>query len=185
MKKANNWIKNRHVDLFCFHLIIFAKCSILLIEYIKHRTIQKGTQMDTPIKKPFLYKDLSYIIQGCFFQIRKEYGPGHKESVYQNIIIECLQDKPIKVEKEKSINIYSNQTGKKVGSYRPDLIIDNKIIIEIKSSRFTTKQDEKQLYHYLRNSKYEIGYLVNFSTAKLYVKRIIYTNDRKPFLKGV
>jgi len=70
-----------------------------------------------------------------------------------------------------------------MGSYKPDLIVDNKIIVEIKSSSFTTQKDEKQLYHYLRNSKYEIGYLINFSTKKLYLKRIIYTNDKKPFLK--
>lgn len=70
-----------------------------------------------------------------------------------------------------------------MGSYRPDMIIDGKIIVEAKSSRFTNKQDEKQLYFYLRNSKYELGYLINFSTPKLYLKRIVYSNDKKPFLK--
>ncbi|MBM3250794.1 MAG: GxxExxY protein [Candidatus Nealsonbacteria bacterium] len=61
-------------------------------------------------------------------------------------------------------------------------MIDNKILLEIKSSKFTTKNDERQLYFYLRNSKYEVGYLVNFSSPQLYIKRIIYTNERKPFL---
>ena len=122
------------------------------------------------------YKDV-------FFEIRKEYGPGQKEIVYTNLLIECLQSKNISVEKEESIKIYSSKTGKIVGSYKPDLIVDNKIIVEVKSSSFTTQKDEKQLYHYLRNSKYEVGYLVNFSTKKLYIKRIIYTNDKKPFLK--
>ncbi len=71
-----------------------------------------------------------------------------------------------------------------MGRYRPDFIIDDVITVEVKSSQFTTKQDEKQLYHYIRNSRYELGYLVNFSTPSLYVKRIIYTNDRKPFLEN-
>lgn len=131
----------------------------------------------------FLYKELSYKLQGCFFEIRKEYGPGQKESIYTNLLIECLQNKNIPVDKEKSIKFYSSRTNKVVGSYKPDLIVNNKIIVEVKSSSFTTQKDEKQLYHYLRNSKYEIGYLVNFSTKKLYIKRIIYTNDKKPFLK--
>jgi len=131
----------------------------------------------------FLYKELGYQLQGCFFEIRNTYGPGQKESVYVNLIIECLEDKKIKVEKEKSIKIYSSKTGKIVGVYRPDLIVDDKIIVEVKSSSFSGRKDERQLYHYLRNSKYEIGYLVNFSTRDLYIKRIIYTNDRKPFLK--
>ena len=128
-----------------------------------------------------LHEDLSYLIRGIFFDIRNNYGPGQKENVYQNLFKELLEQKNIKYEKEKSINIFSPDN-KKVGVYRPDFVIDDKIIIEIKSSRFIAKVDEKQLYYYLRNSKYEIGFLVNFSTPKLYIKRIIYTNDRKPFL---
>lgn len=134
-------------------------------------------------KHKFLHKDLGYKLRGCFFAIRNEYGPGQKESVYVNLILEYLKHKDIFAEKEKVINIYSVLSGKIVGAYRPDVIADKKIIIEVKSSRFTTKQDEMQLYHYLRNSEYEVGYLVNFSTKKLYIRRIIYTNDRKPFLK--
>jgi len=132
-------------------------------------------------EKIILYKELSYIIQGCCFEIRKEYGAGQKETVYVNLLKECLESKG--VEKEKSIKIYSSKTGKIVGSYRPDLIVEDKIPIEVKSSSFTTKQNEKQLFHYLRNSNYELGYLVNFSTRKLFLKRIIYTNENKPFLK--
>jgi GxxExxY protein len=139
--------------------------------------------MNTNIREKILYKELSYIIQGCCFEIRKEYGAGQKETVYVNLLKEYLESKGLKVEKEKSIKIYSSKTGKIVGSYRPDLIVEDKIPIEVKSSSFTTKQDEKQLYHYLRNSNYELGYLVNFSTRKLFMKRIIYTNDKKPFLK--
>jgi len=100
-----------------------------------------------------------------------------------NLLKEFLESKNIPVEKEKTINIYSSKSNKVVGTYRPDMLIDGKIIIEAKSSRFTNKQDEKQLYFYLRNSKYELGYLINFSTPQLYLKRIIYTNNKKPFLK--
>lgn len=130
----------------------------------------------------FLYKKLSYDIQGCFFEIRKAYGPGQKESIYVNLLVECLVSQGYQVEKEKTINIYSIRTNKKVGVYRPDLLVENVILIEAKSARVTTIMDEKQLYFYLRNSKYELGYLVNFSTPKLFFKRIIYTNDKKPFL---
>lgn len=133
-------------------------------------------------EKNFLYKQLSYDIQGCFFQIRNDYGPGQKESIYINLLIELLTSKGYKVEREKEIAIFSVSTGKKVGVYRPDLVVDNKILIEAKSSRFNTVTNEKQLYFYLRNSKFEIGYLVNFSTPELFFKRIIYTNNRKPFL---
>lgn len=139
--------------------------------------------MNTKQREKILYKDLSYIIQGCCFEIRKEYGPGQKESVYVNLLKECLENKGITVDKEKLIKIYSSKTGKIMGIYKPDLVVNDKIPIEVKSSRFTPKQAEKQLYYYLRNSKYELGYLVNFSTPKLFIKRIIYSNYKKPFLK--
>ena len=128
-----------------------------------------------------LHQDLSYLIRGIIFEIRNNYGPGQKEIIYQNLFKELLKQKNIKYEKEKSISIFSPDN-KKVGVYRPDFVVEDKIIIEIKSSRFTSRIDEKQLYYYLRNSGYEVGFLVNFSTPKLYIKRIIYTNDRKPFL---
>ncbi|HDL64462.1 MAG TPA: GxxExxY protein [Proteobacteria bacterium] len=96
---------------------------------------------------------------------------------------EALIANNIAYNREARIKIYSNDTGKVVGTYVPDFLMDDKIIVELKSSRYTTKTDEKQLYHYLRNSPYEVGYLVNFSTPQIYIKRIIYTNDRKLFLE--
>ena len=144
---------------------------------------QNYANENTKPREKILHKELSYKLQGCFFEIRKNYGPGQKETIYVNLIVEWLRNKKIPVEKEKAIKIYSVDSGKVVGTYRPDLVVDDKIIAEIKSSRFITKQDEKQLYYYLRNSSYEAGYLVNFSTSRLYIKRIVYSNNRKPFLR--
>jgi len=128
-----------------------------------------------------LHNDLTYKLRGIFFQIRNSYGSGQKENIYGNLLTEALEENKVPFEKEKFINIYT--PNKKVaGTYRPDFVVDDKIIIEIKSSRYSAMIDEKQLYYYLRNSKYEIGFLVNFSTPKLFIRRIIYTNDRKPFL---
>lgn len=129
-----------------------------------------------------LFPVLSYLIQGCIFEVRNQYGPGQKEVVYQRLLEEKLKGKDLEVEREKRINIYSADSGKVIGFYQPDLIVDNKVIIEVKSSRFSSRLDEKQLYYYLRNSEYELGYLVNFSTPRLLARRIVYSNARKPFL---
>lgn len=146
---------------------------------------QINTKQNTNQRKSsILYSELSYIIQGCIFEIRKQYGPGQKEVVYQRLLEEKLKIKGLKVEREKRINILSQDSGKTVGVYQPDLLVEDKILIETKSSRFSTQLDEKQLYHYLRNSEYELGYLINFSTPRLYIKRIIYSNNKKPYLKG-
>lgn len=128
-----------------------------------------------------LHDELTYKLRGFFFEIRNLYGPGQKENVYQNLLAETLKKNKIIHEREKIITVHS-LSGKKVGTYKPDFVVEDKILIETKSSRFSPKIDEKQLYYYLRNSKYEIGLLVNFSTPQLHIKRIIYTNDLKPFL---
>ncbi len=84
---------------------------------------------------------------------------------------------------EPSLQVRSQMTNKIIDHYRPDFLVFGKIPIEIKATRTTIRQDVDQLYNYLRNSEFEIGYLFNFGTSKRYIKRIIYTNDRKPRLK--
>jgi len=127
------------------------------------------------------YSGLTYKIRRIAFDIRNTYGPGHKEIIYHRLLEENLKKNSINFEQEKRIEFYSEE-GKLIGVYQPDFIIEDTIIIEVKASYFTSKVYEEQLYSYLRNSKYELGLLINFSTPKLYIRRIIYTNDRKPFL---
>jgi len=128
-----------------------------------------------------LYKDLSYIIQGIAFEVRKDFGLGHKEQIYQKAFEEELKRRKVAYEREKSIKIYSPKNGNFIGLYRPDFIIDNKIILEIKTLKFIPKAEIRKLYDYLRNSEYELGYLINFASPKLYIKRIIFTNNKKNF----
>lgn len=128
-----------------------------------------------------LYKELSYRIQGIAMDVRKNYGPGHKETLYQNAFEECLRLERIPYQREREIAIWSPKTGKKIGVYRPDFIIDDKIIIELKALVQAPKLMIDQLYSYLRNSTYELGYFINFGSEKLYIRRIIYTNEYKKF----
>ena len=107
-----------------------------------------------------LYPKLSYQIRGAIFTVYKTLGPYHKESVYANAIAEELKKRKIPFKKEKSIDIvYEN---KNVGVYRPDFLIDNKIVIELKAAEILPKNDEKQLSYYLGGTTYRLGFLVNF-----------------------
>jgi GxxExxY protein len=129
-----------------------------------------------------LHKDLSYKIQGIAFGIRKNFGLCHKEKIYQKAFEEELSREDIPYEREKAIKIFSPKDGKFIGLYRPDFIIDEKIIIEIKTYKFVPRDEMRKIYDYLRNSKYELGYLVNFASSRLYMKRIIFTNNKKNWL---
>ena len=98
---------------------------------------------------------------------------------------EELSSKKIAFEKEKDIKICSPKSGKSMGNYRVDFLIEGKIIVEIKAVDLIPKNFIDQIYSYLKNSKYKLGYFVNFRSSPFYIKRVIYTNDKKPFLKMV
>lgn len=132
--------------------------------------------------KNLLYPELSYQIQGAVFEVANKYGKGLKENIYQKALAEEFTKRDIRFEEQKRINIHSLETGKILGTYVPDFVIKDKIILEIKATEFATKQDLNQQRSYLKASIYEIAYLVNFCTPKLFIKRSIYTNDRKPFV---
>jgi GxxExxY protein len=129
-----------------------------------------------------LEPELSYKIQGAIYNVANKYGKGLKEQIYQKALIEEFTKRKLKFDAQKHIQIFSLDSGKPLGIYVPDFVIEDKIILEIKSSSFTTKQDISQQQSYLRASTYEIGYLVNFGTPKLDIRRSIYTNDRKSFI---
>lgn len=129
-----------------------------------------------------LHKDLSYRIVGRCMEIHRQYGSYHKEKIYHNLLLEQFNLKGIPYKSQPKIPVYSRATGQKVGLYVPDFLIENVIILELKSQPFITKRDEIQLLEYLKNTSYEVGYVINFGGSQLEYKRIIYTNDRKSFL---
>ncbi len=127
--------------------------------------------------KDFLYEKESYLIRGACFEVWKEFKGMFKESVIDRALVVALEDKGLKVESQKKINIYFKD--KKVGTYVPDKIINGAILIELKSKLFITKQDIEQFWKYLKGSNYKLGFLINFSPAKLEIKRIVYDTARK------
>ena len=87
------------------------------------------------------------------------------------------KDKNFKVDKEKWIDAYYN--GKKVGIYIPDLIIEDKILIELKVKPRLTQDDIKQFWYYLKGSYFKVGYLINFGTPKgVQIIRRVYDKAR-------
>lgn len=79
-------------------------------------------------QKVFLHKELGYRLRGIFFEIRNQYGVGHKEMVYRNLVLEKLRREGLSFVVEKAIKIYSLDTGKSVGVYVPDVIIEDVIV---------------------------------------------------------
>lgn len=126
--------------------------------------------------KDFLYPDLTYKIRGILFKISSTLGSGYKESVYHKAMEKefTLQNLPFEAEKSLAV-VYE---GVIVGSYRPDFIVDDKVLIEIKAVPVLPSQAESQLSYYLRGTTYKLGLLVNFGSKSLVIKRRVWDNAR-------
>ncbi|TSC77553.1 MAG: GTP-binding protein LepA [Parcubacteria group bacterium Gr01-1014_24] len=124
-----------------------------------------------------LYKDITYKIRGAAFAVKKSLGLGHKEIVYQKALEIEFNKIGLNFESQKTIDVlYDNQ---KVGTYIPDFVIEEKIIIELKSLPEIGKPQEEQLWSYLKGSKYQLALLINFGSSDVTFKRIVYESLRQ------
>ncbi|OGI70516.1 hypothetical protein A3A09_00695 [Candidatus Nomurabacteria bacterium RIFCSPLOWO2_01_FULL_42_20] len=122
-------------------------------------------------KGKLVYEDESYKIRGACFSVYNNLGSGHKELVYQKALAIELEKANLQTEREKTLPI--NYAGEKIGYYKPDFIIEKKIIIEIKAVPFMPKDYEQQLIHYLKGTNFKLGFLINFGSNKLDIRRRI------------
>lgn len=124
-----------------------------------------------------LYQRESYLIRGACFSVYKKLRNTQKESVYQRSLFVELTNLGLKVEKEKQLPVY--YSGVKVGTYTPDLLVNESILIELKAKPFLHKDDIKQFWYYLKNSEFKLGFLVNFGESDgVNIKRRVYDTAR-------
>lgn len=128
--------------------------------------------MDT--SKGLLYEEITYKVRGALFNVYNELGYGHKEQVYQKALAKEFNEKNISYKKEVSLNV--GYKGEVIGNYRPDFVVEDKVIIEIKAVEFMPQLFETQLLHYLKTTNFNLGILVNFGAPKLVIKRLIWGN---------
>lgn len=124
----------------------------------------------------YLYSDLSQQIIGAFYQVYNDLGFGFLEKVYENALMLELVDMGLKCQQQERINVYYRQV--LVGEYFADLLIEDKIIIELKSAEKLVPAHEAQLVNYLRATKLEVGLLLNFGKKPEHKRRVL-TNDYK------
>lgn len=118
--------------------------------------------------------EISKIVMECAIEIHKTLGPGLLESVYQNCLAYELANAGLFVEKEKILPVYYRELILESG-FRVDLMVSNKVIIEVKSIENILDIHKAQLLTYLRLSGCKLGLLMNFNVPYMGVgvKRII------------
>ena len=124
----------------------------------------------------FLHRELTDAIIGVYYNVFNELGYGFLERVYQNAMYVELKSEGFEVVAQKQIKVHYK--GMLVGDYYADLIIDDRVILELKATEALAEEHEVQLLNYLRATDIEVGLLLNFG-KKPELRRLIYTNDRK------
>ncbi len=118
-----------------------------------------------------IYKDLSYKIMDAAFTVHNTLGAGFLEKVYENALMIELHNRKIGCQQQHLIKVYYNE--QVVGDYVADILVENKIILEIKAVQMLTEIHDAQLMNYLKATKLKLGILLNFANTKLESKRIV------------
>ena len=108
----------------------------------------------------YLYSDLTKVILRAFYNVYNKLGYGFLESVYQNAMLLELKKLGLSCEKEKAIEVYYDN--EIVGSFFADIIVEDKVIIELKAVSKLIPKYEVQLVNYLKGTNLKVGLLLNF-----------------------
>jgi GxxExxY protein len=117
-------------------------------------------------------------IRETSFAIHKFLRHGHLEKIYENALINRLRKQNIKVEQQYPLKVY-DEDGTILGDYFADLLVDNRLVIELKACKTIVDEHIAQILGYLRASKIEHGLLINFGSTKLQIKKYIFNDFEK------
>ena len=124
----------------------------------------------------FKHKELTDKIIKIFYRVYSKLGYGFLEKIYESAIAIELENENISAVRQAPIEVFYDQ--KLIGEYFADILVENKVIVEIKASRQLVEENEAQLLNYLKATKMEVGLLLNFG-PKPEVKRKAFDNARK------
>ena len=115
--------------------------------------------------------NLTFQINGAVFEVNKVLGSGFLEKVYENALLKELVSRGINVKNQVPIKVtYKDMV---VGEYFADIVVENKIIIELKAVEALKKIHTAQLLNYLKATNLKYGLLINFTYPKAEIKRFI------------
>ena len=124
----------------------------------------------------FIHRELAEKVIGVFYDVYNELGFGFLESVYQSAIIQALRSVGLKADGQTKLPVYFR--GIVVGDYIADIVVESKLLLELKAADDLASAHDAQLLNYLKATTVELGLLLNFG-PKPKIKRLVFSNDRK------
>jgi GxxExxY protein len=125
-----------------------------------------------PVGEQVIYPELSYTLMKIAFEIHNMLGPGFTENIYQAAFVHELKSQQIIFDQQKPIQVIYK--GIVLGDYRLDLLVEQKVIVELKAVSALNGLFKEQVLSYLKASGYHLGLLLNFGSKRLEHVRIIH-----------
>jgi GxxExxY protein len=116
-----------------------------------------------------LEKEITEVVIGCAMKVHRALGSGFLESVYQNALLLELRNAGFQAETQRRLQV--KYEGIVVGDFIADIIVNDELILELKTASALGKADEQQLVNYLKATGIDVGLLLNFGTASLEFRR--------------
>ena len=130
----------------------------------------KSSQVDLNSKK-VIYKDLSYKIIGLAMRVHRELGNGFLEKVYKNALMVLLRKEGIQAETQAPVKVQFE--GEAVGDYYADILVEGKIILELKSVEKIIDAHRAQALHYLKATGLRLAMILNFGKDGFAFERLV------------
>jgi GxxExxY protein len=122
-------------------------------------------------RENILYQDLSYKIVGLAMEGHRKLGYGFLEKVYENAMMVLFQREGIRARQQISVKVYFE--GVEVGYYVADIVVEDKIIIELKAAENLVDGHRAQTLNYLKATNMKLALLLNFGKQKLQYERLV------------
>jgi len=116
-------------------------------------------------------KELTYKIRGCVFEVYRELGAGFLEKVYEKALLIELRKQGLNCKAQQSLTVKYKENV--VGEFLTDIVVEDRVILELKSTNKITSAHEAQILNYLKATGIKFGLLINFTYPKATVKRYI------------
>jgi GxxExxY protein len=135
-----------------------------------------NSQILMTVDSTYKHSELTDTVIGVFYDVYHELGFGFLESVYRRALRLALLQRGLNVASEVQVSVFFR--GVNVGDFRADLVVNDVILLELKTAEAIVRAHEAQLLNYLRSTKFELGLILNFG-PKPQLRRLLLDNSRK------
>lgn len=122
--------------------------------------------------------ELSDFVRQTAYDIHVYHGHGHLEKVYENALAHRLQKAGLEVKQQHPVQVF-DEDGTLIGDYLADVIVEGRLLVELKAAKALAPEHEAQVLGYLKSARVEHGLLINFGSYKFQIRKFVWTEQQR------